>query len=65
MDDQRTVLWSIAAICAMVFAVAVFAEHRRSRRHDPDRVGWVPWTLVQLAAVLAMVFAVALALTGR
>jgi len=65
VDEQRPILWTIAAACATVFAVAVLAEHRRSRRRDPDRVGWVPWTTVQLAAVLGMVFAVAMALTTR
>ncbi len=65
MDEQRIILWRIAAACATVFALAVVAEHRRNRRRDPDRVGWMPWTMVQLVAILGMVFAVALALTGR
>ncbi len=63
--DGRHGLWGIAAASATIFAVAVLAEHRRSRRRDPDRVGWMPWTLVQLVAILATVFAVALALTMR
>ncbi|WP_230635556.1 hypothetical protein [Sphingomonas sp. Leaf4] len=63
--DGRQWLWSIAAASATVFAVAVLAEHRRSKRHDPDRVGWMPWTMVQLVAILVTVFAVALALTMR
>jgi hypothetical protein len=46
----------------MLFAVSVLAERRRTLRRDPDRVGWMPWTLVQLIAVLVMVFGVAMAL---
>lgn len=46
----------------MLFAVSVLAERRRTLRRDPDRVGWMPWTLVQLIAVLAAVFSVAMAL---
>ncbi len=65
MDDVTTILWTIAGGAAMLFAVSVVAERRRTLRRDPDRVGWVPWTLLQLAATLAMVFSVALALTRK
>lgn len=62
MDDVHRLLWTIAGVAAILFAVSVFAERRRTLRRDPDRVGWVPWTLVQLIAVLMMVFGVAMAL---
>ncbi len=62
MDDTRTLLWTIAGVAAMLFALSVFAERRRTLRRDPDRVGWMPWTLVQLIAVLVMVFGIAMAL---
>lgn len=65
MDEVTTILWTIAGGAAMLFAVSVVAERRRTLRRDPDRVGWVPWTLLQLAATLAMVFSVALALTRK
>ncbi|KQM30130.1 hypothetical protein [Sphingomonas sp. Leaf10] len=61
MDDAHKLLWTIAGVAAMLFAVAVLAERRRTLRRDPDRVGWMPWTLVQLMAVLVMVFGVAMA----
>lgn len=65
MDDGTTILWTIAGGAAMLFAWSVLAERWRSRRRDPDRVGWVPWTLLQLVAVLIMVFSVAMALARK
>lgn len=62
MDDAHRLLWTIAGVAAILFAVSVLAERRRTLRRNPDRVGWVPWTLVQLIAVLVVVFAVAMAL---
>jgi len=59
------ILWTIAGGAAILFAWSVLAERRRSRRRDPDRVGWVPWTLLQLVAVLVMVFSVAMALARK
>ncbi|MBD8678632.1 hypothetical protein IFT55_09240 [Sphingomonas sp. CFBP 13720] len=63
--ELRTTAWIIAAVCATIFVTAMLAEQRRARRRDPDRVGFMPWTLVQLLAILATVLSVALALTGE
>ncbi len=45
-----------------VTAVSVLAERRRSRRHDIDAVGWVPWPLVTILGSIAALFAFALAI---
>ncbi|MCW4461391.1 hypothetical protein OK349_06700 [Sphingomonas sp. BT-65] len=47
-----------------VAAGSGFADWRRTRRSDPDRVGWVPWTLIQVMAMLAAVVTAALAIKG-
>jgi hypothetical protein len=48
---------SLVAIASLAFALALFAgwrAHRRTRRADPDAVGWVDWTLVQMVALIAL-----------
>jgi hypothetical protein len=60
-DDLRTILWFVAGGLLLLAVGAAWAEHRRGRRRDLDRVGWVPWNLVQILAFLGAVIAVALA----
>jgi hypothetical protein len=55
-------LWSAAGLLMLLAAVAAWAEHRRTRRRNLDRPGWVPWNLVQVLAFLCAVIAVALAI---
>ncbi len=43
-------------------ALAWFAERRRLRRSDLDKVGWVPWTSVFFWALLAAVLLLGLML---
>ena len=43
-------LWTLAAAFAALTALAAWADHRRGRRRDLDRPGWVPWH----GAVLAL-----------
>jgi hypothetical protein len=40
------------------------ADWRRARRSDPDAVGFMPWTLVQILAILGAVITAALAIKG-
>jgi len=59
--DPATILWTAAA-CLLALAVfAAFAEHRRQRRRDVDRPGFVPWNAIQLFAFLLAVVAAMLA----
>jgi hypothetical protein len=54
--------WWFAGIAMAVAILAAFAEHRRTRRRDLDRVGIMPWNFIQLMAFLSAILAVALAL---
>jgi hypothetical protein len=59
--DQST-LWIIAGLFAAIAALAFIAEHRRAKRRDLDKVGWVPWNLIQIFAIIAAAAATAFAL---
>ncbi|MBB3347907.1 hypothetical protein [Sphingomonas sp. BK069] len=64
MSDAQA---SLVAIASLAFALALFAgwrAHRRTRRADPDSVGWVDWTLVQMAALIALAVSGYVALKG-
>ena len=47
----QAVLWTASASAGALVVVAGIAERRRSRRRDIDKVGCVPWTLVQVIAL--------------
>lgn len=57
-------LWIGVGAFVAVAAGSGFADWRRMRRSDPDRVGWMPWTLVQVMALLGAVLTAALAIRG-
>ena len=44
----------VAALCLVVAVFASFRERRRATRHDPDAVGWVDWTNVQMLALITL-----------
>ena len=46
-------LWVAAGSAAAVALLAGLAEWARGRRRNLDRVGWVPWTFVQITAFFA------------
>jgi hypothetical protein len=57
--------WTWASIfSALVVVISSFADWRRTRRHDINAVGFMPWTAITLFAVLASVISAALALKG-
>ena len=58
---------SLVVFASLAFALALFAgwrAHRRTRRTDPDAVGWIDWTLVQMAALIALAVSGYVALKG-
>jgi hypothetical protein len=58
----QAVMTMIGVGASVTVAVAAFAERRRTRRHDLDAVGFMPWPLISLLAtfIALMAFAVAL-----
>lgn len=44
MDWTRYWLLIVGGAAALLAIVAWIGDHRRSRRDDLDRVGFVPWT---------------------
>jgi membrane protease YdiL (CAAX protease family) len=62
MDDPSTSLWLAAAASAALALLAGWADHRRGRRRDLDRPGWVPWQLILVLAMMASVVCAALAI---
>ncbi|MDE8654096.1 hypothetical protein PYV00_20590 [Novosphingobium sp. H3SJ31-1] len=49
------------AIAALIAAAAWLADHRRMRRADLDRVGFMPWTTVFFWSLLAAIVLLGLA----
>ena len=61
---MQAALWSGVAACVAVAVASGLADWRRSRRSDPDRVGFMPWPTIQFVAMFAAVIVAALAVTG-
>lgn len=58
-------IWQIASLAMIAIAgLAAYGDRRRIHRSDPDRVGFMPWTLVQVVALFAAAIAGTLALKG-
>lgn len=49
----------------MLAIASGFGEHRRRGRRDMDRVGFMPWTLIQILAMLTALVLASLALNLR
>lgn len=60
----QAALWTLAGAALAVSAFAAWREHRRQRRANLDRVGWVPWNFIQVMGGLAALVAAALAVKG-
>lgn len=57
-------LWIGVGAFVAVAAGSGLADWRRAKRRDLDRVGWVPWTLIQVLALLGAIVTAALAIKG-
>lgn len=54
--------WIGAAVALLLAIVAGIAEHRRRKRRNLERVGWVPWMAIQMAGLFAALVLVSVAL---
>lgn len=52
----------IGVAAVLIGTFATFAERRRARRTDLDRVGFMPWPLIVVLATLIALFAFAIAI---
>jgi predicted membrane metal-binding protein len=52
--------WLLAAAAAALALLAGWADHRRGKRRNLDRPGWVPWQLILVLAMMACAVFVAL-----
>jgi hypothetical protein len=57
-------LWGGAVAALLLAGISGWGERRRRERHDPDRVGLVPWPLVQMLALLAAFLLASVALNS-
>jgi hypothetical protein len=57
-------LWALAATLLAAAVIAGIAEHRRAKRRNLDKPGFMPWALIQVLAGIGSVIAAALALRG-
>lgn len=53
MDDRLSLLTAAGLAATLLAALAWYADRRRTRRRDLDRVGFMPWTGVFFWSVLA------------
>jgi DMSO reductase anchor subunit len=47
-----TTFWGASIGALIIAAVASFADRRRSKRKNLDKVGFMPWPLIMILAML-------------
>ena len=58
-------LWGGAVAALLLAVVSGIGESRQRKRRDLDRVGIMPWAMVQVLAVMGAVILVSVALNMR
>lgn len=58
-------LWASAVAAILLAVLSGLAEHRRRKRRWLDRVGFMPWALIQVLSMLSAAVLVSLALHLR
>jgi len=61
---MQALLWTVSGAAAATALLSAVQETRRHKRRDLDKVGWVPWNLLQMLGAPAAAAAAALALRG-
>jgi hypothetical protein len=54
--------WSICGVAVAVAVIASYADRRRARRKDLDKVGFMPWPLITIMAMISAAVLAAVAL---
>jgi hypothetical protein len=62
MGDWQVQLWTLVGASAAMAALSSFADWKRQRRTNLDRVGFMPWTLLTVLGVLSALMLTAVAL---
>lgn len=57
--------WTGTVFCVAVAGLAVFADRRRQRRSDLDRIGWIAWPLILILALIGAAIFAAIALQAE
>jgi hypothetical protein len=50
---QENFFWVVCAISGLISVIAGFADHRRARRTNIEKVGYMPWTTITVLAGIA------------
>ncbi|PNU04911.1 hypothetical protein [Novosphingobium guangzhouense] len=55
MDDSLVLMTVCGSLAALIAAIALLGDHRRHRRKDIERVGFMPWTPIFFFSLMVAV----------